>query len=328
LVLGDPCGVGPEVTAKLMARDDIREMADVVLVADPDVYASGQQSAGVDGTMERIALTSMLAGDGSTGTYLADPEIRPEGEYQPGLATADGGRYVLETLRGVLALAQRGKVDAVCYAPLNKEAMSMAGSSFPDEILWIANEVGHSGPLCDCTFVDGLWTARVTSHVPVDEVSKNITEDRIIEVTRLIDDTLRRAGIASPRIAMAALNPHAGDGGLIGREEIDVLRPAVEKLVAEGISVEGPFPPDTVFLRGRDGEYDAVVTMYHDQGQIALKLLGFGRAVTVIGGLAIPVATPAQGTAFDIVGKGIASPEGLLQAFQVACDMAQAKDAA
>ena len=328
MVLGDPCGVGPEVTAKLMARDDVPAMADVVLVADPDVYAAGQQAAGVDGAIDRVSLTSALAGNGSAGSYIADPEIRPEGQYEAGRATTEGGRYVLETLRGVLALAQRGQVDAVCYAPLNKEAMSMAGSSFPDEILWIANEVRHSGPLCDCTFVDGLWTARVTSHVPVDEVSKNMTEDRVIEVTRLIDGTLRRAGIASPRIAMAALNPHAGDGGLIGREEIDVLRPAVAKLVAEGISVEGPFPPDTVFLRGRDGEYDAVVTMYHDQGQIALKLLGFGRAVTVIGGLAIPVATPAQGTAFDIVGKGIASPEGLLQAFQVACDMAQAKDAA
>ncbi len=328
LVLGDPCGVGPEVTAKLLARPEVAETADVLLVADPDVYACGQRIADVDGTLDRISLKAALEGTApldTGGCRLVDPEIEPAAGYDPGWATLEGGRYVIETLRGVLALARQGKVDAVCYAPLNKEAMSMAGSTFPDEILWIANEVGHSGPLCDCTFVDGLWTARVTSHVPVAEISKHLTEDRVIEVTRLIHDTLRRAGTTSPRIAMASLNPHAGDGGLIGREEIDVLRPAVAKLAAQGIAVEGPFPPDTVFLRGRDGEYDAVVTMYHDQGQIALKLIGFGRAVTVIAGLDIPVATPAQGTAFDIVGKGIASPEGLQRAFAVACDMALTK---
>lgn len=314
-----------------MAQQGLGGTAEVLLVADPDIYVAGQQVAGVDGPIDRVSLKAALAGaarNGPRAAYIVDPEFQPAEPYIPGRAMREGGQYVIETLRGAFALAQRGEVDAVCYAPLNKQAMSMAGSSFPDEILWIANEVGHSGPLCDCTFVDGLWTARVTSHVPVDEVSENVTEDRIIEVTRLIDDTLRRAGTAAPRIAVASLNPHAGDGGLIGREEIDVLQPAIAKLQAAGLSVEGPFPSDTVFLRGRDGDFDAVVTMYHDQGQIALKLMGFGRAVTVIGGLAIPVSTPAQGTAFDIVGKGIASPEGLQQAFQVACDMATAKRAA
>ena len=323
VILGDPCGVGPEVVAKLVAFEDILARARIVLVADREVFRAGQKVAGVEQPVAEVELSAL--GETSANPVLLHVSTGPVAEYPAGVATAAGGRYALETLATALELAQSGKVDAVCYAPLNKHALKLAGSPFPDEILWIADVIGHEGPLCDCTVLDGLWTARVTSHVPIAEVSRHITEERIIEVARLIHSTLLRAGIERPRIAVSALNPHAGDGGLIGREEIDVIAPAVAKLRAEGLPVAGPFSPDTVFLQGKAGEVDAVVTIYHDHGQIAVKLMGFGRAITVVGGIAIPVTTPSQGTAFDIVGQGKASPDGMRRALSVACDMAEAR---
>ena len=324
LILGDPCGIGPEIVAKLLAEKDVLERAQIVLVADRDVFRAGQKVAGVVQPVVE-ADVSRLRDPGIGNPLLVHVGTGPVSSYPLGEATAAGGRHALATLEIVLGLAQAGSVDGVCYAPLNKRALQLGGSSFPDEILWIANELGHTGPLCDCTVLDGLWTARVTSHVPIADVSRHVTEDRIIEVARLIHSTLLRAGIERPRISVSALNPHAGDGGLIGREEIEVIAPAVRKLRAAGLPVEGPFSPDTVFLQGKAGEVDAVVTMYHDQGQIAVKLLGFGRAITVIGGIAIPVTTPSQGTAFDIVGQGKGKPDGMRRALSVACDMAEAR---
>lgn len=324
IILGDPCGVGPEIVAKLLAADDVLDRARIVLVADCDVFRAGQAAAGIG--LPVIEVDAARIGGRDLGNpLLLHVGAGPVSDYPAGEATAAGGRYVLATLKTALDLAQAGKVDAVCYAPLNKHALQLAGSPFPDEILWIANALGHKGPLCDFTVLDGLWTARVTSHVPIAEVSLHITEARIVEVARLIHSTLLRAGIERPRISVSALNPHAGDGGLIGREEIEVIAPAVEKLRAEGIPIDGPFSPDTVFLKGKAGEVDAVVTMYHDQGQIAVKLMGFGRAITVIGGIAIPITTPSQGTAFDIVGQGKAKADGMRRALSVACDMAEAR---
>lgn len=324
LILGDPCGVGPEIVARLLAEEDLLARARIVVVADRAVLRAGQKVAGVDVRVADVDPGHL--GEAAQGNpLLVHVAVGTASDYPPGEATAAGGRYALATLKAALDLARAGTVDAVCYAPLNKRALQLAGSPFPDEILWIANELGHNGPLCDCTVLDGLWTARATSHVPIADVSRHITQERIIEVARLIHATLRRAGIDRPRISVSGLNPHAGDGGLIGREEIDVIAPAVERLRAEGIPVEGPFSPDTVFLQGQAGEVDAVVTMYHDQGQIAVKLMGFGRAITVIGGIAIPVTTPSQGTAFDIVGQGRAKPDGMRRAISVACDMAEAR---
>jgi 4-hydroxythreonine-4-phosphate dehydrogenase len=324
LILGDPCGVGPEIVAKLCTEKDVLSRAQVVLVGDRDVFRKGQAAAGVEVAVTEVDASAAVAG-ASGNPLLVQVNPAPGFAYVPGTATAEGGRYGLATLKAVLDLAQAGAVDAVCYAPLNKRALQLAGSPFADEIEWIANEVGYDGTTCDCTVLDGLWTARVTSHVPVAQVSDHITQESVVEVAELIHSMLRRAGNERPRIAVSALNPHAGDGGLIGREEIDVIAPAVETLREKGLAVEGPFPPDTVFLKGKAGEVDAIVTMYHDQGQIALKLMGFGNAISVIGGLPIPVATPSQGTAFDIVGQGKAVPDGIRRAFSVACDMAEAR---
>jgi len=172
--------------------------------------------------------------------------------------------------------------------------------------------------------LDKLWNARVTSHIALKDVASRLSVERIHRALTLTNACMRRAGFVTPRIAVAGLNPHAGDGGNFGREEIDIIEPAVLAGRAEGIAVEGPFPADTVFLRARGGAFDAVLTMYHDQGQIAMKLMGFDRGVTILGGFPFPICTPAHGTAYDIAGQGIASVGASRAAVLLAAEMAGA----
>jgi 4-hydroxythreonine-4-phosphate dehydrogenase len=184
------------------------------------------------------------------------------------------------------------------------------------------------GFVCEFNITGGLWTSRVTSHVPLKDVAALITGAAVRDAVLIIDGALRRAGVAKPCIAVSGLNPHAGDGGSIGSEEIEVIEPAVRALRAQGLDARGPFSPDTVFIAARRGDFDAVVSMYHDQGQIAMKLMGFERGVTLHGGLPVPVSTPASGSAFDIAGQGIARIDGLRAAFELNVRMAGAGRAA
>ena len=201
-------------------------------------------------------------------------------------------------------------MQGIVFAPLNKHALRLAGMTHEDELRWMAERLGVDGFTSEFNITGDLWTSRVTSHVPLREVADAITGAGVIDAVRIVQRYLVAAGIAAPRIAVAALNPHAGDGGSLGREEIDVIAPAIESVRREGIDARGPLPSDTVFVAAKRGDYDAVVSMYHDQGQIAMKLMGFDRGVTLHGGLPVPVATCASGTAFDIVGRGIANVEG------------------
>ena len=197
----------------------------------------------------------------------------------------------------------------------------MAGMDAEDEHRYIARHIGFTGHYGEVNMLDELMTTRVTSHIALKDVVENITIDAVVKAIRLAEDTLSAAGVSRPRIGVAALNPHAGDNGNFGTEEIDVLAPAIERARSFQIDVDGPWPSDTVFLRGRDGLLDAVVTMYHDQGQIAMKLMGFDRGITIAAGLPIPVTTPAHGTAFDIAGRGKANPGAMRKAFAVVCRM-------
>jgi 4-hydroxythreonine-4-phosphate dehydrogenase len=200
--------------------------------------------------------------------------------------------------------------------------MKLAGLPHEDELHLFADLLGHTGPLSEINVCGLLWTARVTSHVPLRDVAALITVDKVLQVARLLHRPVAQTGIASPRIAIAGLNPHAGEGGMFGREEIDIIAPAVEQLRAEGLDAVGPFPADTLFVAARRGDFHGVVTMYHDQGQIAMKLMGFERGVTVSGGIPAIITTPAHGTAFDIAGKGIADVGAMREAFRIACQMA------
>ena len=175
----------------------------------------------------------------------------------------------------------------------------------------------------EINILEGLWTTRVTSHVPIHAVCSLITKPRVYDAIEYINKELKQYGIEAPRIAVTALNPHAGEGGRCGTEEIDVIIPAIQQAQVDGMSVEGPFPADTIFLRVKKENYQGVVSMYHDQGQIATKLLGFHKGVTLHGGMPVPITTPAHGTAFGRAGEGRANPEAMIRAFKIACQLTE-----
>lgn len=320
LVLGDPGGVGPEITAKMLADDDARNQADIVLLASLSLFNKTQKQAGVEVPYTEAA--SFGEAEFSPGTpVLIDPHMDIEGGFPVGTASVSNGSYALQTMRLALDLTSSGQTDAMVFAPLNKESLHLAGMTQGAEVDWFAERIGYDGYACEINVLEEVWTARVTSHIPLRDVAGMITPDRVCRSIRLIDETLRQADLKHPRIAVAALNPHAGDGGNFGTEETDVIAPGIEMAAQHQIAATGPLPSDTVFLKALAGDFDAVVTMYHDQGQIAMKLTGFDRGVTIMGGLPVPIATPAHGSAFDIAGKGVANAAAMRQAFDLACRM-------
>ena len=240
-----------------------------------------------------------------------------------GEVNRDAGAYTLNSLAQAATAAQNGEIDALVYAPLNKQAMKLAGLQQEDEMHFLAHLLHHTGLCSEINVTDALWTSRVTSHVPLRAVADLITEQAVFDAITLLHSVRGFDDRSSDaRIAVAGLNPHAGEGGLLGTEEMEFIRPAILRAQAAGINAGGPYPADTLFIAARRGDFDAVVTMYHDQGQIATKLLGFERGVTLHGGMPLPITTPAHGTAFDIAGKGIASPGPLLAAFNLAVRLA------
>lgn len=321
LLMGDPNGVGPELAVKLLTLPEVYERARIVVVAPPAVWASGQRVAGATLDALPASVIERVAFAPGRPSFLPLPVLDADG-ITAGRATQVAGAAVLRQLAFAADALAAGQVEGVVFAPLNKQAMRMAGLAQEDELEFMAEHLGVQDPVCELNMLDGLWTSRVTSHVPLRRVADLITVDAVCTGAYVIEKSLRMSGAARPKIAVCALNPHAGDGGTMGREEIDVIGPAIARLQGEGIDARGPFPSDTAFLVARREQYDAVLTMYHDQGQIAMKTLGFERGVTVMGGLPYPVATPAQGTAFDIAGKGVANAEAIRRAFHVVAEMA------
>ncbi|MGW8527964.1 MULTISPECIES: 4-hydroxythreonine-4-phosphate dehydrogenase PdxA [Nocardiopsidaceae] len=314
ITLGDPAGIGPELIAGLLSRRENTEAADIVLVSD----AAELRAAGED------AGAPVAYGD-APGTGLPvlydNGAARPPGTadgFERGRATRNGGLWALANLSTALDMAKDGTVDAILFAPLNKSSLHLAGMTENDELRWFEEVLGVESFTSELNVLPGLWTARVTSHVSVAEVDAGITRGNVVEAGLLLDRVLRGSGFEAPRIGVCALNPHAGENGRFGRHEIDVIGPAVGDLAARGVDATGPFPSDTIFLRARAGEFDGILTMYHDQGQIAMKLMGFDGGVTIAGGLPVPICTPAHGTAFDVVGKGVAATGSVQNAFDLA----------
>jgi 4-hydroxy-L-threonine phosphate dehydrogenase PdxA len=316
LVLGDPAGIGPELVAKLCADSKNLKEASVLLIADRDEVEEGMRIAGRRFDYRLVndpAETSHEAGQILLYDYRGDARAPFEREK----ATANGGQYQLDTLKLSLDLAKRGVVDGICYAPLNKSSLHQAGMVQSDELHFFVDELKHEGLFSEVNHLAGFWTSRVTSHVALKDVSALITPERVADAVALIYNQLRRAGVAEPRIAVCGLNPHNGDGGAFGTEETDVIEPGIRLANERGTPCTGPYPADTFFVTQRQN-FDALVTMYHDQGQIAMKLLGFWEGVTVNGGLKIPIVTPAHGTAFDIYGQGTAKVGPMETAFHIA----------
>lgn len=323
IAMGDPAGIGAEVLVEILGESSLLERAAVTVVGDRRVLAMGETVAGK--VLDLPVVGAEEAGHAGPGR----PVFVDLGHLDPatitiGEASAVGGAFAMRNLRETLVSAKDGRLDGVLFTPLNKLALKLAGNPFPDEIRWIADVLQWSGRCSEYNRLDGLWNARVTSHEPLGRVAGLITRERVSSAIDATISMLRSVGIEAPRLAVAALNPHAGEGGLFGSEEIEAIRPAVAEARGRGLDVEGPFPSDTVWLRARRGDYDVVLSMYHDQGQIALKLLGFERGVTVLGGFPFPIATPAHGTAYDIAGRGIANHTATRQAFETVLALAAA----
>ena len=326
LTLGDPAGIGAELIARLLARSDLVSQANVALIGDRWLWDEGQRIAGLQvPTAPSASLAQVRSrADTTLPAFIAMDTVAPE-QVHRSQAEAAGGASVLKVLDACMDAALARDIDAICFAPLNKFAMKLGGMKHEDELHHFAKHLGVSSYFCEFNTLGRLWTSRVSSHVPLKDAAGLLDKGRIKDAARLIYRSLQANGIAAPKVAVAGFNPHNGDGGTCGREEIDIIAPAVKELNDEGIPVAGPFPADTIFLKARDGEYEAIVTMYHDQGQIAIKLMGFSQGVTVQGGLPVPITTPAHGTAYDIAGQGKANVDATANAFAIACRMGCAR---
>ncbi len=330
LLLGDMTGIGPEIVARVLTDGRLEDAARICLIGDARVLALGLKDAGVKLDVQMIKSPSEIiwrkVGEPGAVPMIDLGNIDP-GTIERGAVSARSGKLTGDTIAAAIELAKAGHFDAISFAPLNKQALSQGGWKFPDEHKMFANLLRHNGYFSEMNVLDGQWMGRVTSHVSLREALDQITPASIEASIRLVDATMRRAGIDKPRIAVAALNPHGGEGGLFGQEEIEMIRPTVEAVAATGIDCKGPYPADTIYLKAFAGEYDGVVSMYHDQGQIATKLKGFGRGVTVTAGLETVFTTPSHGTAFDIVGKGVATTGALESAVRLAAEIARRRKA-
>ena len=320
IIPGDPSGIGPELIAKLLQEPAVLAQADVLLIGDAHLWEAGAKQAGLPLSLETVDEANL-----SLGFTLAhlDLETIAAEDVQIATVTQASGNSALRCLDKALDLAQSNTIDGILFAPFNKAALTLAGLNAEDEHRYMARYLGFEGYHSEINVLDALMTTRVTSHIGLKDVAANIDQPAVMRAVDLAYSTLKKAGKTRPHVAVAALNPHAGDNGKFGREEIDILEPAVKACQDRQMHVTGPWPSDTVFLKAQRGEVDAVVTMYHDQGQIAIKLMGFERGVTIAGGLPIPVATPAHGTAFDIAGQKKANVSATQQAFGLLVRMAK-----
>jgi len=323
LIQGDPGGIGPELLIRLLGDRDVRAAANLVVIGAPEMFARGE--AQLDTAIPNVRHAPPEAGVDMAEDEVLHLDLRLDGIGNVPVArvSAEGGRSSLEGLRRAFGLSLEGLIDGVVFMPFNKESMHLGGNEFADEIGFARDFFRITDRVSEFNVANGMWNARVTSHVAMKDVPDILSIERIEESIHLTDRTLKMAGHERPRIVVAAYNPHAGDGGLLGDEEIRLIRPAVEQARLRQVNCVGPLPADTLWLKVRDGDYDAVVSMYHDQGQIAIKLLGFDRGVSVLAGLPLPVTTPAHGTAFDIAGLGRANVTPTRNAFTMCLNMAE-----
>jgi len=304
LTAGDPAGIGPEIVLRALSARDRPD-------ADWTVYGP---AASLDERAARFGLAAVSA----LGVRVVDVGGGP---FEIGRVSPEAGRAAAEAVLAAASDAIAGRAGGLVTAPLHKEALRAAGYRWPGHTEMLAEAAGVSDVAM--MFVGGgLRVALLTIHRPLRSVSDAVSGAEVARVVRLVDRELPRFGAERRRIAVCGVNPHAGEGGLFGREDAEVVRPAVEGLVAEGLDVSGPLPADTVFVRAARGEYDAEVAAYHDQGLVPVKLLAFGRAVNVTLGLPFVRTSVDHGTAFDIAGTGTADPGSLLEAMKLAAALA------
>ncbi len=306
LTTGDPAGIGPEIVRALLADYP-------ALRARMRIVAIGPSSERPDGLGDfdpRADVSWRTTGDAAV-------------DWTPGVASAAGGRAALAALREGATLASSGQVDALVTAPVSKEALHAAGERCEGQTELLGRWAG--APVEMLAIAGELRVLLLTRHMPLRAALDAIREDAIVAHLGLLDRGLRELGFDRPRLALAGLNPHAGEGGILGTEELDILRPALDAARKSGLDVTGPEPPDTVFLRASQGAFDAVLALYHDQAFIPVKLAAPMAGLTVLLGLPYLRVSPAHGTAFDIVGRGVADPSNLRLALEQAAEWARAR---
>ena len=325
ITMGDPNGVGPEVAAKALARHEWGALSRPLLVGDAKVMRQALRLVGTAMTLHRI--THVTEADFRSGTCnVLDLDNPDPTTLEPGAFSATAGRASVAYVRTAAELALQGRVDALATGPINKAALRAAGISYIGHTELLTALVGErvtEEQVTTMLATRGLRVVHVTRHVPLAEVPALITNERVLQTIRVTYRGLEQMGLPQARLAVAALNPHGGDEGLIGREEIEHISPAIDTARQEGIDVQGPIPADSVFFRAIEGEFDAVVAMYHDQGHIPIKTHDFAHSVTVTLGLPIVRTSVDHGTAFDIAWQGKADETSLVEAIELAAQLAQ-----
>ncbi|MDF1536937.1 MAG: 4-hydroxythreonine-4-phosphate dehydrogenase PdxA [bacterium] len=317
LTMGDAAGVGPEIIALALEEKPVGRS--VVVVGDIERLRAGAEKAR---SSTRYKVVESIEKADEIRDHVPVLNVPLGDETIPfGRLSAVSGECAYQCLVKAIDLSMEGKIDAIVTAPINKEAIHLAGHDFPGHTEVLAYRTGAQDTVM--MLVAGPMRAlHVTTHIPVAMVPSRVTIERIVRVLELGDAALKKMGLKTPSFAVAGLNPHAGESGIFGAEEKEIIIPAIRTAREMGIRVEGPIPPDVVFLKMHRGKYDAVIAMYHDQGHIPLKLLAFESGVNVTLGLPIIRTSVDHGTAFDIAGKGLADPGSLTEALRLASSMA------
>jgi 4-hydroxythreonine-4-phosphate dehydrogenase len=320
LTLGDPAGIGPEIAVRTAADPSMASRGRMLLVGDLDVVREAARVSGVEAAIEGVDDPAEASSEPARITVF-DIGVASARDIEMGQVSALAGRSAVTAIEAATALAMDRRVDAVVTAPINKEAIWAAGSEHLGHTEMLGALTGAKGS--DTMFVvRGLKIFFTTRHVSLLQAVQQITRDRVESSIRSALVALRVFGAARPRLAVAALNPHGGENGNFGREELDQIQPAIEAVADEDADVVGPVPADSVFHQGVSGRYDGVLSQYHDQGHIASKTLDFDGTVSVTVGLPILRTSVDHGTAFDIAGSGKASHQTMLAAARAAADMA------
>lgn len=323
ITLGDPAGTGPEIITKALAGPELFQLCRPVIVGDAALLSRALTFTGVKATVRRIK--DAAEAQGTPGQLdVFDLANVPLEKLQLGRVDPLAGKAAYEYVKTAAELALAGRVAAIVTSAINKESLNQAGYHYD----------GHTGllaELCqapDATMMlaaENLRVSHVSTHVSLREAIDRVRPERILNVLRLTHQALVQLGIAQPRLAVAGLNPHAGEHGLFGDDEARYIVPAIEEARRQGMNVSGPFPGDTVFFRAMQGEFDGAVAMYHDQGHVAVKMLGVWRGVNITLGLPIIRTSVEHGTNFDMAGTGKSDPRSLVEAIKLAAQLARSR---
>ncbi len=319
ITMGDPSGIGPEIVVKALAAP-VRPEPCVVL-GDPGVVSEAAKCYAQGWSVRRLREIEEARFETRVIDVLETSSSAPPPPL--GRICAESGRAAFAAIAEAIALARAGRAAAIVTAPIHKEALAAAGLDYPGHTEILA-DLGGAERVAMMLANDELRVVLATIHCSLRDAIERADFDAQMSAIRLAHQGARGLGVARPRVAVAGLNPHAGEGGLFGREEIEIIGPAIEAARHEGIDVRGPWPGDTVFMQARNGRFDVVVAQYHDQGLIPVKYLGLEQGVNITLGLPFIRTSPDHGTAFDIAGKGIADPSSLLAALKQAIVLTRA----